>query len=134
MTAWWDDERTQMLDIDRKARAWQKRMIDQWVKFANPRLYPNRDEIIAWLFAYHKMDGPLPDDRLTLIEAATRRENPSREAFVTLALVEYVEDAERGDSATLPYGLAFAREGLHLNPRTGLPGGMFKVRWPNAIE
>ena len=135
MSFWWDDERQESLEIDRKARAWQGKMIDCWEGHGNPRLYKQRDALVAALFLHHGMpDGPLPDDRIVLIEAATRRENPSREAFVTLALVEYVEDSEKGDSATLPYSLAFARSGHTLNPRTGLPGGMFRVRWPNTAE
>lgn len=124
-----------MLTIDRQAREWQGRMIACWEGHCNPRLYPYRDALQCALALHHGLtDGPLRLDRLDLIQAATRREEPSREAFLTLAIWEYVEDSERGDSATLPYALAWARAGFSLNPATCLPGGIARARWPEVPE
>ena len=138
------------LMIDRQARAWLSRLASVW-RGVNPTLYgetetpmydgsmgPSRTERIAELFAAEGMDGPLPHDRLDLIYAATRRENPSKEAFITLALMDFLEDYETlpvGErSAKLPYQLAWARAGYTLSERTGLPGGIFRARWPDVQE
>lgn len=126
---------TGLIKIDLQARAWQKRLIDCW-HGACPRLYPDRHERVLRLFLSHDMLGPLPDDRLDLIRAATRREEPSREAFVTLALIDYVEDQETlpiiERSAKLPYQLAWARSGRTLGEHTGLPGGIARALWPEV--
>lgn len=122
-----------MLTIDRQARAWLKRLVRVW-RGVNPRLYENRDARIVELFAAEGMNGPLRHDRLELVYMATQREDPSREAFVTLALTELIEDSENGTgSAHLPYQLAWARAGYTLSERTGLPGGILRARWPEVL-
>lgn len=129
------ETKREVLGIDRQARAWQRKLIECWEGHACPRIYKHRDSLVAALLLHHGLpDGPLPHDRLDLVYAATRREEPSREAFVTLALIDYIEDLEEGDSATLPYQLAWARAGWTLSERTGLPGGIFKVYWPDGPE
>lgn len=127
-------ERRYLTTIDRQARAWQKKLVAQWHGHRRPSTYPFHEGLVAALFLEAGMDRPLPDDRMDLVRAATRREEPSREAFVTLALVDYVEDLDAGDSATLPYQLAWARSGRTLSERTGLPGGIAKARWLEAPE
>jgi len=128
---------TGLIQIDYQARAWQKKLIACWPAGCCPRLYPDKDRRILRAFLSHEMTGPLPDDRLDLIYAATRREEPSREAFVTLALVDYIEDLETlptGErSAKLPYQLAWARTGRTLGDHTGLPGGIARALWPEVI-
>ena len=102
--------------IDRQAWAWHKRI-----------MAARRNESLS---------VPLPHDRLELLKMATRREDPSKEAFLTLALMEYPEDLETlpigQRSATLPYQLAWARAGWTLRTGTGLPGGIVKARWPEV--
>ncbi len=125
---------TGMLRIDRQARSWQRKLIECWGHRCNPNLYRDLDEVTLAMFREQGMRGPLPHDRLDLVTLATDRDAPNREAFVTLALVDYVEDwrvlpiIER--SAKLPYQLAWARSGRKLSERTGLPGGIAKAYWP----
>jgi hypothetical protein len=130
------EQRTTMLSIDRQARAWQRRLVECWCGHTCPRLYRLRDALTAALLLHHGLwSGPLPDGRLELVYAATRREEPSRHAFVTLAVIDYVEDLEAGvSSAHLPYQLAWARAGRTLSERTGMPGGILRARWPDALE
>lgn len=126
MSAW--------LAIDNQARAWQKKMIELW-QGPCPRLYSFQEQLQRVLAYDAGLDGaPLPLDRYDLIMAATRREKPSREAFATLAIFDYVEDLERGDGATLPYSLAWSRAGHTLNPRTCLPGGIVRAAWPKDAD
>lgn len=122
--------------IDRQAWLWHKKLIEQW-RGRSLRLHPHREELTIALLRWNGLDAPLPHDRLDLVRLATRRfPSPSREAFVTLALVDYIEDMETlpiGErSARLPYQLAWARAGFTLSERTGLPGGIVRARWPDV--
>ena len=127
---------TRPAKIDRQARAWQKKIVECWGGRCNPNLYADTAAVTEAMFAEHGMTGPLPHDRLDLIRMATNREAPSREAFITLALVDYVEDwlalpiIDR--SAKLPYQLAWARSGRLLTETTGLPAGIARARWPEG--
>lgn len=128
-----------ILKIDQQARAWRKRLVQVW-RGPNPRVYSeaDREGYVAAVFRAEGMTGPLRQDRLELIYMATRREDPSWEAFVTLALLDYVEDTETlpvGErSAKLPYQLAWARAGYTLSERTGQVGGIHRFLWPDVIE
>lgn len=119
--------------IDRQAWAWHEKLMSCWLT-ASPA-YHDEGDLAALFLHFGMVNGPLPHERLELIRMATDRENPSFEAFVTLALMEMPEDqrslpvGER--SAKLPYQLAWAREGRTLGARTGMPGGIERASWPS---
>lgn len=121
--------------IDQQARAWQRKLVECWCGPC-PRLFSFKNGLVAALAMKHGLQTlPVPGDRLELIRAATRREDPSHEAFVGLALVDYVEDLESGvGSALLPYQLAWARAGHALTTTTGLPSGIRQAIWPRVPE
>lgn len=120
------------------ARSWQMAMIRAW-QGPNPLYDPPRARELRIRYIALEAgleDGQrLPFERLELIRMATRngvlgaKLKADRRAFISLALWDYLDDLEGGETAMLPYQLAFSYCG-HMLGDNGLPGGRARFRWP----